>query len=668
MKVILRSKSSFFRVAQNIQYLMTVLGLDQNLAEAILPWLMSLDKVKRPYMIKKIRENIGLVTSSKNQIMETPEVLDKMFPFKSNPKKQFSQDVMRVSQDYNERVWVQSLIDSNRINPNEDLPKIRGLLLDFNRIGSDRKIEEFADDAELYDFVSSNKPDEGIRMPDGGWSMIASENVDGHSVKLVEILEEDAMEEIGKNTNWCVAHGSWRDYEPPFQCFVIDGEPRVLIHSSTSQIKDSSDRALANSDIKLIMGLVDKYIDNTHSGDFDDYDEGVETYQKVLKHIDNRESMSKMLDENVNLISYFPIGKVASYMKSVLKNISSLDFSKIDRDVANSIGEYIRYYDLPEKKYIDSYANLQAIEHPDKYLKMVPESFRTQSSNKVREIRAKNPSVARTIIDVITNMSDDDSMIDLACSFFESRYRDYYSSSPSFDFAISSAPEGMQKRLKDSIISGLSSYFMSHMVAFNDHVPDWMTRERPDEVESLRAKSAIYWINNAPAYVDEWQTYRSAMGTISDHGRRVEITKAALSNVNNSTHPMFLDKVIAIIPNDVKIDVSMEIESFKARMTQRHEDTNRRGKEQKRLRFLESLRDTAWVETVQDIFQDYPKGVEGSTEKEVEDALVEGWRKFLSDPSSDTKGTKIPEWIVQRLPELATRQAGHVGWYRKATL
>jgi len=379
-----------YKFSQNMNYLVNSLGVNLRISEVILPYLQSMKKIKRSYILRKIKENIELINNS-NQLLSNASYLDVLFPFKDKEVK-FPDYINKVTDNIEERKWVKYLIDAKKINAQEDLPKIRKLLLNFNSLNSKKKISDFSDDTELFQFVKKNSHSKEIVLPSRGWKFIDKDEVDDVSIKLIEIFEADAMHEIGKNTNWCVAHNMFNHYKPSrFYCFILDGEPKILVHPESGQIKDEGDTALSTYEVKYISGLMEKHKSLLEKrgdseedyGDYDIYQSSLNKIKELEDNIDNYEYIKESLASHPNKIFLLPLNKIDRYL-------SLIDFDKLfkyenirflNNKVLDKMGDYINFYDLKAKNFINEYALDIAILEPDKYLKLVPKSFRTKASN-----------------------------------------------------------------------------------------------------------------------------------------------------------------------------------------------------------------------------------------------------------------------------------------------
>jgi hypothetical protein len=674
MRLFARTTTGFVRVAQNTTYIMS-LGYDKVLADAILKWLAPLERVKKSYMIRKLKENSEAVSREKSLIVQNPMYLDTIFPFDSKDRRSFSPEVAKVTQNYNERIWVAKLIETGRINPAEDLPKIRSLLSDFNNMNSGRKIEEFQDDSDLFKFVSDNKPEESIEMPYDGWRMIEEQNVDGTNVKLIEIYEKNAMEEIGKNSNWCVAHGSWGEYEPPFQCFVIAGQPKVLAHVPTEQIKNEQDEPLFANDVKYIRGLVEKHLDNPHAGDFAIYDDAAKQLGEVEKSLGNKDRMKELIEMDEKTVSLIPPEKIGENMQAILGVLKDIDFDTVDSRVAEQIGNYIDFYNLPEKEILKKYAVACAMKNKKTYLKQVPESFKSEESDLLFKIN-HNPQRRQDVIHELFNKAKTSEVaLRTACLLLESNYFLYTHQSGWIDMFIDAMEPNAKKKVELSILKGMRTSLLRSMSAISEFgglIKQKIKLDYPKEVADIFLEAAIKWVSDPFEMYSVNDTYYRYMQLIENHEQRVALTKAFLISTEKKRIGTNFEHSISIIPKDISADeLHPEIDA----VMERARDQGAESEGYMKTLALDS------VKIDPNLYNKAERGPDANkseTEKaidmarkkypvELEQATVEGWKKWLSSPDGEEFRKYIPKQLLDKYPELQLQQVNaSTNWYGKS--
>jgi len=367
-----------------MNYLTNVLNLDSSLASSLLIYfreLSSSHKKKLKYLLKKVKSNKDLINLHRDELLSDPEYLDELFPFSDSIREKFDPLVLQTTQELSERQWVQNLLDKHMINVDEDLPKLRILLQELHKYSPEVSISKFKDDSDLFNYLKRFKRAQDFVLPSDGCTLLGTDMVDGNSVALYEVTRS-GIEEFGKSTNWCVSHG-YR-YEPDvYYGFVINGKPEVLVHPSSNQIKDVSDRKLNNIFVKFINNLVNKFHFNTGKGDFSTYNETLSTINNLERHLGDKKFLTNYLSNYINNIVYLPISEVHNYLPLMVDKISVLNFYSCSLSILELLGNYINFHDLPERVYLDNYALEVLSEEEPNYLQNVPKSFRTKFLNDV---------------------------------------------------------------------------------------------------------------------------------------------------------------------------------------------------------------------------------------------------------------------------------------------
>ena len=96
-----------YKFSQNMNYLVNSLGVNLKISEVILPYLQSMKKIKRSYILRKIKENIELINNS-NQLLSNASYLDVLFPFKDKEVK-FPDYINKVTDNIEERKFPSQL-------------------------------------------------------------------------------------------------------------------------------------------------------------------------------------------------------------------------------------------------------------------------------------------------------------------------------------------------------------------------------------------------------------------------------------------------------------------------------------------------------------------------------------------------------------------------------
>ena len=256
--------------------------------------------------------------------------------------------------DKESREWAQNLLDS-KVELEEDIPKMVQNIKEFDSLSSDKSLKDFSSDSELFKYLSQFKQESDGDYPDElnillkEWKL-GEDEVDGHKVELyyvrrVPMGKKDSLQIIGANTNWCVSMypNPETSYKPDeYHCFFIDGEPKVLAHVESGQIKDDHDSPLNNHLIKYINPLAqkfgvtsenaqqynynneydDEYDENYFESDFDEYDSALVRINNLEENKDNSEYVRGKINQNITTLNYLPANDTWKYMDLLYQKIN----------------------------------------------------------------------------------------------------------------------------------------------------------------------------------------------------------------------------------------------------------------------------------------------------------------------------------------------------------
>ena len=335
-----------------------------------------------------------------------PEKVKSIIQFPNNnvsSEKEIIERIKKSTQELDQRNWIVKIINSGSLASDkfsEDLPSaIRCFKIFNNNKDMLKPISEYNSIPELFKAVKLYESGVNVEIPteEQGVRLLDSQSIDGYDVDLyyltrVENVQEvngewlDSIQIMGQGTSWCVSLPSpVTNYEPDeFHCFYINGNPEVLVHSNSNQIKDTNDGTLNNYFVRIINPLVEEYDLNQRHGDWYDYNEALEISEEIRELLDsnNEKGIIDKLSDDPDGIGLFPIEESRRFIPVVYKKIDKLDFSITPNKILNILGEYI-YHNNLDRRLIDLYALEVALEDEDRYLKLVPESFRSTEVNKV---------------------------------------------------------------------------------------------------------------------------------------------------------------------------------------------------------------------------------------------------------------------------------------------
>ena len=340
----------------------------QNLVEGTAEYLHSLPDNAQSYLWKQIKKILKHKQSiSLEEIKAIPVQIEN--DIEINPK--MEQYVKNITNDKKERQWLRSLISIGRVKE-EDIYKISNLFAKFHNLPDIpennkkiTKITDFKDDSELSKYIDDKTPKTSVdpnSLPKGA-KLLESFNSMGQNFQLYNLTTQEALDAVGKGANWCVLteNGAY-NYEPlDYYCFVIDGNPEVLIHQRSSQIKDSHDATVADPHlIKNINPYIEKYKLNTHDDDFAEYDDNLANLKTFESKINDEEFINEAINEDIAMFSLIPNEYWDKYTKTLIDSI--ITESKVDIDEYDNAP----VYDVPTNPF--DKLNYSILEQIGKYI------------------------------------------------------------------------------------------------------------------------------------------------------------------------------------------------------------------------------------------------------------------------------------------------------------
>jgi len=255
--------------------------------------------------------------------------------------------IERISTDKQEREWLKSLIPLGRFQE-EDAYKLHQLLEDFhNHNEKEKRITDFKDDAELFDYLEPIKKKyqlqgreektfeaqktEGVKLVDS----------DG-DIDLYYVTSQAGLDLLGGGSNWCVVGGG-QSYSPMEYClFQENGSPLALMHGGTGQFMDSGDRPItgnAGLSIKLEKLFLDHNLSKQGRGEIGAYTSKLEEFKakrkEVMENRNDEEFIKKEIDGAIgdNTISLVPEEVLIQYSDYFIQALKKKDkFETYDED------------------------------------------------------------------------------------------------------------------------------------------------------------------------------------------------------------------------------------------------------------------------------------------------------------------------------------------------
>lgn len=213
--------------------------------------------------------------------------------------------------------WVKGLINLNLLNPNkEDDLKLSMNIKKFHEISQrtpkeqKRNITEFKSDNELFEYVSKfdKKTSELDKKRINGAKLIDSTD----DVKLYHLTTQEAINEFGKNANWCVVtKNGGVTYSPhEYYCFVVDGVPVALAHPQSDQIKDKNDSYMSN--IRIIDKIYDIAVrhklhkPDSHAEDYNELEEYKKLSNAIKDNLDDETMIRYWIAKDYKVFDVLP--------------------------------------------------------------------------------------------------------------------------------------------------------------------------------------------------------------------------------------------------------------------------------------------------------------------------------------------------------------------------
>ena len=419
----------------SVKYLNEILGLPLDLSQSLFNYFKGEEKVKTSFYMGKIRKEVAKILENAAQLTADPSFIENIFPFKSQKQEKHRyHEQIKYMTAVNRKFapWVTKLIDAGTIQE-EDFVKIKDLLRRYEELvragtitGEEALIDFFEDDSHLFRYLKKYKVDtvnfeELMADPDvrQGSRVIARKETEDFDIVALWVHDYPAMAALAqKDTSWCVAQdeGTFNDYDPPeYHMFFFNGEPQILIHKASGQIKAQDDStAFDPLMIYSIKDIIDDYELNGGVDDFEDYTKILSRYEAFATYPKNQ--IENYLEDDPLNIIYVSPDKYGLYVGTFVKNMRKLtthQIGKLPKSFMDYLGKYLKMNGLDTQFHFmeNLITNFLHEDDHSHYFKKIPEPFRTQHVyeegylGSIKEALAESFSVEYSL-DLISKLND----------------------------------------------------------------------------------------------------------------------------------------------------------------------------------------------------------------------------------------------------------------------
>lgn len=159
--------------------------------------------------------------------------------------------IRSITSDKDAQEW---LLEKHKLNMwnKTDFGALRSQIKELKSISGSPNIKKFSSPSELFQFLKNRRIEEAeINFEGLEYQVLKSVKIgenNQHDLKILQIDNKETLQELGKNSNWCVTHDdeAYNCYSPPYLMFVLDGRPVVLANKNAGEIKEESDPPLSN--------------------------------------------------------------------------------------------------------------------------------------------------------------------------------------------------------------------------------------------------------------------------------------------------------------------------------------------------------------------------------------------------------------------------------------
>ena len=296
------------------------LGFPKNISEEITNFLNDIEIFESQKASAFVKNVLSKIEDKNNFKIDSLNELSKQYQ-KKGEDVELNIRLNSISHSPDQKKWLKQLHENGKINPNkEDDTKISLLLQEYKNLENKIPLNNFKNDSELFDYIKKSKRE---------ISQVNDTNIPGaklidkdKNVDLYLLTSQEAIDEFGKESNWCVVTSNGgKKYTPnEYYCFVINGIPSVLAHPQSEQLKDIGDKPI--NDVKLIeyIGkLVEKH--NLHnpesySDDYEAYSNSKALILDLKENLDDDEYIRNSIIKNENIFNVLPNEQAIKHVKT----------------------------------------------------------------------------------------------------------------------------------------------------------------------------------------------------------------------------------------------------------------------------------------------------------------------------------------------------------------
>jgi len=355
-----------------------VKGVPKQNIPAFMQYLLSLPDPVQNYLTKKfILKNPKM---SIDELKSIPVTIEKETEIDPEMEKL----VKKVSPKKQEREWLRQLVLSGRFQK-EDAVKLKNMLTQFNKLKSDKSINDFNDDIALSKYLSqfentktTTKDVENI----DGVKLVKSE----HEIDVYYVTSQEGLDALGEGANWCVlTKGNLHQpttYDPfEYYIFLLNDKPEALYHEGTEQFKDSHDDHIGNSPHLVIK--LKNIVQELNLRGYEGFNEVAAEVDKIQNHLANNHNQTEIekliKDGKVN---YIQENLWPTYGQVMLENLNHMKTNSIGYNLLDFLANYADIHGLNkelsilEQQVIDTImVNPLSI---GRMRKLIPDTLRTQ--------------------------------------------------------------------------------------------------------------------------------------------------------------------------------------------------------------------------------------------------------------------------------------------------
>jgi hypothetical protein len=391
------------------------LGVPEAIAQKLNEYLIALesgdrdDQKKAKFLLRKTKDNPSMFNEYEAGILESPtETFDSIvrrLGFQSEKKTEtdYESEVKQITQNKTYQKWVKERIADGDILPEDFVVTKNNLNLFQSLINTgvipedERDISIYKTKTDLFEYLHKYVKQQKVKTLEelkkdkivmkGSTLLRSTVSESGYEIELFRVDTYPAMRLLGAGTSWCVTQTE-RYFKseggPPYYMFFIDGEPEVLAHAISSQIKSPTDNPNFNPAFaKAIDPLIEILGINTHDGDFEIYDRVIREYERYESLSD--QEIGNNISKDIGNFIYLDPNKYGAFVEHFVKNIQQIDNSVIEnlpKQALETIGKFLRIKNMPShfKMMEEAIGHFIAEEGHSNYFKSIPKIFRTKNT------------------------------------------------------------------------------------------------------------------------------------------------------------------------------------------------------------------------------------------------------------------------------------------------